>query len=78
MGLLIFKILPMLIEHRILRMGNTVEMAGGDIDSDLSYSCYFLSICYFIIFPLNTTIVAKFFNAKSVYAAYGMTGFSCK
>ena len=32
MGLLIFEILPMVIEYRILPMGNTVEMAGGDID----------------------------------------------
>ena len=30
---LIFKILPMLMEYRILLMGNTVEMAGGDINS---------------------------------------------
>ena len=28
---LIFKILPMLMECSILLMGNTVEMAGGDI-----------------------------------------------
>ena len=31
MGLLMFEILPMLIEYIILWMRNTVEMAGGDI-----------------------------------------------
>ena len=31
-GLLIFEILPMLIDYRILGMGNPVEIAGGDIN----------------------------------------------
>ena len=32
MGFLVFEILPMLIEYRILQMGNTVKMTGGDIN----------------------------------------------
>ena len=31
---LIFKILLMLMKCKILLMGNTVEMAGGDINAD--------------------------------------------
>ena len=41
---LIFKILPMLDENRILLMGNSVEMAGGDINFGKKYTLhdYFL------------------------------------
>ena len=36
-SLLIFKILPMLLKNRVLLMGNTVEMVGGDMYFALSY-----------------------------------------
>ena len=38
---LIFKILLMLMEYRILLMGNTVEMAGGDIYSQMLKARFF-------------------------------------
>ena len=44
-GLLIFKILPMLMKHRILFIGNTVEMGGGDIN------CLPLLRLYIVIQP---------------------------
>ena len=34
-GLLIFEILPMLVDYRILCVENAVEMAGGDINAEM-------------------------------------------
>ena len=47
---LIFKILPMLNENRILLMGNTVKMAGGVAYIDLDLVTSLMNVPYFVFF----------------------------